>query len=125
MKLQGINKFRDQDFEKILQSSPICNKHIHDDYVLFELESKDISDCTDVFHPKNNSGIILLDDDYLFGIRCDHLVWIDGKTWRWYYEDEFSCRMDNETDAVMLIGNHKGGLLLKLIVFMKNVEETD
>lgn len=124
MKLQGINEYRDQDFEKILHSSPICNKHMHDDYALFEYDSfEDIDAPYDIFHPQNNSGIILLDDDYLFGIRCEHLVWIDGETAPWSYEEEIGCEMNVKlTDAVMLIGNHKGNLKIKLIVFIKNIE---
>lgn len=54
------------------------------------------------FHPNGDSGCILLDDDYLFNIRCNHLIWIDG------YSETYG-------DAVLLMGNHKGFLIFTLI----------
>ena len=56
----------------------------------------------DSFHP-NGAGCILLNDDYLFGIRCDHLIWID-------YWDLYGYK-------TLLIGNHKGGTNIKVITY--------
>ena len=39
-----------------------------------------ISDTDDShnFHPNGECGCIELDDDYLFDIRCNHLMWATG-----------------------------------------------
>ena len=56
------------------------------------------------FHPNGRSGCVVTGDDYLFGIRCDHLMWAEG-----WVEDPLA-------DAIMLFGNHKGTLVIRLIV---------
>ena len=57
------------------------------------------------FHPNGRTGCINLDDSYFFGIRCDHLIWMDGMC------EERCC------PAITLVGNHKGGIILKVILF--------
>ena len=59
------------------------------------------------FHPNGRTGCINLDDSYFFGIRCGHLMWMDG----WC---EGPC-----CPAITLVGNHKGGIVLKVILFEK------
>ena len=62
----------------------------------------------DAFHP-NNAGCIELFDDYFFGIRCDHLVWIDYNDFQSYH--------------TLLIGNHKGITYFRVITYKKNYSE--
>ena len=57
------------------------------------------------FHPNGRTGSITLDDSYFFGIRCGHLMWMDG------WCEECCC------PAITLMGNHKGGIILKVILF--------
>lgn len=54
------------------------------------------------FHPNGDCGCILSDDEYVFGIRCNHLIWMDG-------EDE------HHGPAVLVVGNHKGCLVMSLL----------
>ena len=61
------------------------------------------------FHPTGPCGCILLDDEYFYDIRCEHLIFIEGWT-------EGYCR-----DSILLIGNHKGGMIQQLIIFDKTV----
>lgn len=56
----------------------------------------------DDFHPKD-SGCIKLEDDWMFGFRCNHLIWID------YYAVN-----DPKT---LLIGNHKGFTDFKVVSY--------
>lgn len=57
------------------------------------------------FHPTGPCGCILLDDEYFYGIRCEHLIFIEGWT--------EGCG----GDSILLIGNHKGGMIQQLITF--------
>lgn len=61
------------------------------------------------FHPTGPCGCILLDDEYFYDIRCEHLIFIEGWT-------EGYCR-----DSILLIGNHKGGMIQQLITFDETV----
>lgn len=55
------------------------------------------------FHPNGCCGCVVVPDDYIFGIRCDHLMWMLG-------EHEF-----HKGTGVLLLGNHKGTLMLKFL----------
>lgn len=57
------------------------------------------------FHPTGPCGCILLNDEYFYDIRCEHLIFIEGWT------EGYGC------DAILLIGNHKGGMIQQLITF--------
>ena len=57
------------------------------------------------FHPTGECGCINADDDYIFGIRCDHLIWFEG-----FCEDE-------KEQVIIVCGNHKGMYMQKMIVF--------
>lgn len=59
-------------------------------------------DNNSAFHPDGCSGCILSNDEPVFGIRCNHLIWMTG---------------DHETDGpgVLLVGNHKGSLTMALL----------
>lgn len=59
---------------------------------------------SDAFHPIN-SGCIRVNDLRLFGIRCNHLIWID-------YTDDRDGRY-----KTLLIGNHKGYTDFRVITY--------
>lgn len=84
------------------------------------------------FHPNGKCGCISLGDDYLFGIRCDHLIWFEGNCEGlesfWKAEDRGSFGFitpltDEDFKAIMVCGNHKGIYLQKLIVFHEKTNE--
>jgi hypothetical protein len=94
------------------------------------------------FHPNGNSGCIHLPDDYMYGIRCDHLMWIEGSTegceefWseadEKYADKQFDIwekydhagGYDSRTyECILLIGNHKGTVNESLIVFHHTDDE--
>ena len=64
-------------------------------------------------------------DDYVFGIRCDHLMWAEGNCEGiepfWSMRDR-EYASDDDRDfvlkykSILVFGNHKGILMTKLIV---------
>lgn len=59
------------------------------------------------FHPNGRCGCINVADDYIYGIRCDHLIWMDG-----WFEGCLS-------PGILLIGNHKGCNIMSALIFYK------
>ena len=86
------------------------NERVKDLSNLFGWYDDNVADPTDYFHPIN-SGCIILDDDYLFGIRCNHLIWID------YY--------DLDSLKTLLIGNHKGATQFRVIEYTDTCDEIE
>lgn len=91
--------------------------------------------CTDKefgFHIGKNAGIVALNDEYIFDIRCEHLQWTEG--WIEYDLDSNEpnlCMLktldkngkiknsespDGNVNAIMISGNHKGSFVQKLII---------
>ena len=65
------------------------------------------------FHPNGKCGCIEMDDDYLFGIRCDHFMWADGEL---EYRPFYLTKDEEDSDrCVMVYGNHKGSLEIYLV----------
>ena len=75
------------------------------------------------FHPNGNCGCCLLPDDYMFGIRCNHLMWAEGfceggeRFWENLNLNEDECEREWGDDCVLIYGNHKGFFIMKLLVF--------
>lgn len=57
------------------------------------------------FHPNGGCGCVTRDDEEIFGIRCDHLMWLTG-------DHEY---LGDGKDGVLLLGNHKGTLFTKYL----------
>lgn len=57
------------------------------------------------FHPNGGCGCVTLGDEEIFGIRCDHLMWLTG-------DHEY---LGDGKDGVLLLGNHKGTLFIKYL----------
>ena len=72
---------------------------------LYDGYSTDIDPENMEFHPSGCCGCCVVPDDYIFGIRCDHLMWFTG-------EHE---RFGDDNGGVLLMGNHKGRLVLKFL----------
>lgn len=76
----------------------------------------DISDYQEnlSFHPNGKSGCIISKDDYIFGIRCCYLMWAEG-----FCEGNEGFWTDNDQSfrAILIYGNHKGSLRMRLIIF--------
>ena len=66
--------------------------------------------CEDFnFHPNGKCGCVEMNDDYLFGIRCNHFMWADGKLeYPPFYETDEDTVKNGWDDCVMIYGNHKG-----------------
>ena len=93
------------DIEKLALVSEMAKKH-KDNYKVVELgDFNSFQGFT--FHPNGNCGCILVEDDYIFGIRCNHLIWVEG-----------SC--EDEKDVIVVLGNHKGSIRINFIVFSQN-----
>ena len=71
------------------------------------------------FHPTGNSGCIISDDCYFFGIRCNHLMWCEG-----YCEDVDDDDAELPT-SILVYGNHKGNFCVNLIIFLKACDEKE
>ena len=91
------------------------------DITNYKQQNKELS-----FHPNGNCGCILSGDDYLFGIRCNHLIWAEGNCEGiesfWNKNDhsvaiEKYFDVDKTYNSILVYGNHKGLLRMKLVVF--------
>lgn len=83
------------DFVKKNKNSKFYVLNISDEFL-----KPNVTDI--MFHPNGNTGCILANDDYMFGIRCDHLIWIEG-------ESEVFGR------GYMVVGNHKGTTVVNFV----------
>jgi hypothetical protein len=91
-----------------------------------ELNENQIEELS--FHPNGNCGCILLYDDYAFGIRCSHLMWSEGHcegVEGFWSEDDHTLAQERYShndynssyNSILVYGNHKGNLVIKMIVF--------
>ena len=79
-----------------------------------------IVDNTLSFHPNGKCGCIEVNDDYMFGIRCNHLMWAEG-----YIEGTEPFTDDcEEKDVILVYGNHKGYFLVFLLYTTKSIGES-
>lgn len=92
---------------------------------LDQSEPEDLYDGSPTFHPDGRSGCILMNDEYFLDIRCDHLMWMDG----WLEPNDLiladgACDKIEEIEdsgynaeipAVLIVGNHKGCLYVRLL----------
>lgn len=76
----------------------------------------DTNDPTESFHPNGRVSCIEANDEYVFGIRCDHLIVMDGRLDVEFVDEK------NGTPSILLYGNHKGWNITKII---KIVPPTD
>ena len=111
-----------KDIEKLKVCSRMADIY-GDKYEIIDITTRnDIS-----FHPNGYCGCIQSAYDYVFGIRCNHLMWAEGncegsesfwntidKTYPLIYDD---VDFVDTFRAVLVYGNHKGILTTKLIVF--------
>ena len=69
-----------EDLKKLATVSEMAKNNLDCDVELVELNQGDylkyLSEFS--FHPNGNTGCVLSNDDYMSGIRCDHLIWIQG-----------------------------------------------
>ena len=82
----------------------ICGTQVYDN----ELEEGS-------FHPNGCSGCVVMPDEYICGVRCDHLIWMTG----W---DELHANCGD--DCLLLLANHKG-LLVVLLVYEADESDKD
>ena len=67
------------------------------------------------FHPDGGCGCVVMDDDYICGIRCDHLIWMTGYH-EYHGRDNESVRPGSDDyDCLLLVGNHKGHIIVSLV----------
>ena len=64
------------------------------------------------FHPDGESGSIELNDEYCMGIRCNHLIWVEGCC---EDDDDYVNVGAPEEKVLMIMGNHKGFLKIQVI----------
>lgn len=107
------------DFDKLALVSDVAEKHISDPFEIITIFDFDCSRVTEVtFHPNGKCGCLILSDDYLFDIRCDHLMWADGvcECTESFWTDKDRAK-EEWNDAIFIYGNHKGNLKGELIIF--------
>jgi len=135
-----------EDSKKLATVSKMAKNNLDCDVEVVELNQGDYLKYLNEFsfHPNGNTGCILSNDDYMFGIRCDHLIWIEGwcegveKFWT-EKDDEYRAKAysrepkftehlgydvrdivdceDRVYNAIMVLGNHKGTFMQNLVVF--------
>ena len=68
------------------------------------------------FHPSGKCGCIELNDEAMFDIRCDHLLWAEG----WLEGIEPFMEGIEDKEAILICGNHKGTFTVRLLIFPDN-----
>lgn len=106
-----------KDIEKLSLCSEMAGKY-GGNYEIIEIEEYHKHQEDELsFHPNGKCGCILLDDDYAFGIRCNHLMWAEG----WCEGIEYFWTKDDHAkqnyNVILVYGNHKGELHTSLLVF--------
>ncbi len=118
-----------RDLIKLAKHSPMANK-----YILHEVEVVNLANSNEApefnqedfsFHPNGKCGCIRMGDDYLFGIRCEHLIWMEGNCEGlesfWNGGDDMDLTANDPIrtghNVIVVSGNHKGYFMQKLIVF--------
>lgn len=118
------------DIATLRMFSPVARNNAGKKFFILEFEEDgDDFGPYDIFHPKDITGVIQLRDDYMFGLRCDHLVYVEGVSHLYgitlHYDDKDSIKvkellkyLDNikgevAHNSILLIANHK----LRLIIF--------
>lgn len=114
-------KMKPEDYEALVKSG--CNwrpKNL-DNVVIadllngYELKVTELLAEEGSFHPNGDCGCILMPDEYIFGLRCNHLIWIAG----WHEQVALPTDVDDtEGDSwdesiarcVLFVANHKGAL---------------
>lgn len=103
------------DIEKLALVSEMARKHGENFEIVDLCEYNEHQSDELSFHPNGNCGCILLDDDYAFDIRCNHLIWAEG-----YCEgiEYFWTENDDNVhvyNTILVYGNHKGSLQIKIL----------
>lgn len=105
-----------EDLEKLSAYSPLAKQIVESNLTKHckevTLIGSDIVEGLNEFsfHPNGKCGCVELNDDYMFGIRCNHLMWCDGEC------EGVEPFLDNPLGrAILVYGNHKGNLYMKLI----------
>lgn len=100
-----------EDLRKLGESSPLAKQFVQLNILehckIADIDSKSLEEFT--FHPNGDCGCISLLDDYMFGIRCDHLMWSDGDC------EGTEPFLNGNKPAILVYGNHKGIFMMKLI----------
>jgi len=108
-----------EDIEKLAICSQMARKY-GSNYEIIDVDDYNKHHLDTLsFHPNGNCGCILLDDDYAFGIRCNHLLWAEGSCEGIEYfwtEDDHANKEYDAYKSILVCGNHKGGLSTKLLV---------
>ena len=113
-----------EDIKKLALCSEMARYH-GSNYEIIDINDYRNYQIDDLsFHPNGNCGCILLNDDYAFGIRCDHLMWAEGNCegieYFWTENDHSIARTKESLfesyNMIIVYGNHKGGLYTKLLV---------
>lgn len=95
-----IKVLTDQDLDLLSEASPLANEQ-----KFCEHEVVENGDSINSFHPTGKCGCMSLHDEYFADLRCGHLIWIDGYV-EW-----------NMASATLLVANHKGRLLTRVIIW--------
>ena len=107
----------------LLDKSPMA-KRLYENYDL-EVREGGIPEIYDEkelsFHPNGDCGCLEINDDYFYGIRCDHLIWIDGTCEGvedfWNKKDLMGLPNGEELNMILTIGNHKGETTCQYLIF--------
>ena len=115
-----------KDIEKLAMVSETARKY-GNNYDVIPMEDYTIEQDDELsFHPNGKCGCLSLDDGYAFGIRCNHLIWVEGHCEGiehfWKKSDEPDDDSDWSFNTILLIGNHKGGLRQHILAFHKDQE---
>ena len=111
----------DFDIQKLAEKSEMVKKALNEKrnfnlFTLYQLQKGLLCNPHNEFslHPNGNCGCIELDDNYMFGIRCNHLMW--SECWCEGVEGFWDEDNLDEYDIILIYGNHKGLFTIKVLV---------
>ena len=120
-------KMSQEDFDRLRRSGCPWRPIKLENVVVRVLADYDrpIDEEEGAFHPDGGCGCVVMDDDYICGIRCDHLIWMTG--WHEYHNRHQSRKFDkvknwdnrpgsDDYDCLLLVGNHKGIVEMRLVL---------
>ena len=118
-----------QDLIKLAKQSKMAFEFLENEVEIIPLaninEEPEFNQDDLSFHPNGKCGCITVGDDYIFGIRCSHLIWFEGNCegfesfWKDKDSDLTKDHFSELFHSIMICGNHKGIYMQKLIVFHK------
>lgn len=114
----STRKLTEESYQKLKESGCPWEPYNLDDVIIQDMVFGDelVHDVLlqeGSFHPDGCCGCVVMPDEYICGIRCDHLIWMTGE-----HEQVGHVLTDDgewKNNCLLLVANHKGLLCVALV----------